>query len=84
MAVSAEVYGQYNKKEDFVPKVIAKDPEQRSKLEARLMTAFMFSNLDEKEMAIVMDAIESVNFNQGDQVIVEGDQGDCMYVVESG
>jgi len=64
--------------------VIAKDPEQKAKLEARLLTAFMFSNLDDKEMAIVVDAIEEARFAAGEAVIVEGDQGDCMYVVESG
>jgi len=32
MAVSAEVYGAYNKKEDFVPRVCAKTPEQTAKL----------------------------------------------------
>lgn len=48
------------------------------------MQAFMFSNLDDKEMVIVVDAIEEMRYNPGDQVIVEGDQGDCMYVLESG
>lgn len=48
------------------------------------MQAFMFNNLDEKEFAIVVDAIEEAKFNEGDKVIVEGDQGDCMYVLESG
>ena len=44
----------------------------------------MFSNLDQKEMAIVVDAIEEARYVAGDKVIVEGDQGDCMYVLEQG
>jgi len=44
----------------------------------------MFNNLDEKELKVVIDAIEEAKFNEGEQVIVEGDQGDCMYVLESG
>lgn len=32
MGVSAESYGAYNKKEDFVPKVIEKSAETRAKL----------------------------------------------------
>ena len=84
MAVSAEAYGEYNKKGDFKPRVIEKAPEIKAKLEARLMQAFMFSALDEKEMAIVVDAIEEVHYKPGDNVIQQGDQGDCMYVLESG
>ena len=48
------------------------------------MQAFMFNNLDEKDLAVVIDAIEEAKYNAGDKVIVEGDQGDCMYVLESG
>jgi cAMP-dependent protein kinase regulator len=35
--VSAEVYGEFNKKGDFVPKVIAKGEETRKKLTERLL-----------------------------------------------
>ena len=42
----------------------------------------MFSALDDKEMRIVVDAIEEVHFKPGEKVITEGDQGDSMYVVE--
>jgi len=44
--VSAEVFGQYNKKEDFVPKVISKTPETKAKLTSRLLQAFMFNALE--------------------------------------
>mmetsp|Transcript_30052 Transcript_30052/g.22308 ORF Transcript_30052/g.22308 Transcript_30052/m.22308 type:complete len:118 (+) Transcript_30052:446-799(+) len=44
----------------------------------------MFNALDEKEFSIVVDAIEEVKVKPGDAVIREGDQGDCMYVVEQG
>lgn len=44
----------------------------------------MFSALDDKEFAIVVDAIEEVKGSSGDVIIKEGDQGDCMYVLESG
>jgi cAMP-dependent protein kinase regulator len=35
--VSAEVFGHHNKKEDFVPKVIAKSEEAKNKLKKRLL-----------------------------------------------
>jgi len=44
----------------------------------------MFNALDENEFEIVVDAIEEVKAKAGDVIIKEGDQGDCMYVVESG
>jgi len=44
----------------------------------------MFNALDEKELKIVVDAIEEVKVQPGQIVIKEGDQGDCMYVVEFG
>ena len=44
----------------------------------------MFSALDESEFAIVVDAIEEVKGAAGEAIIKEGDQGDCMYVLESG
>ena len=82
--VSAEVFGQYNKKEDFVPKVIDKTQETKDKLKVRLLQAFMFNALDEKELSVVIDAIEEVKVEADTNVITEGDQGDCMYVLESG
>lgn len=44
----------------------------------------MFTALDDKEFKIVVDAIEEVTGKAGDHIIKEGDQGDCMYVLESG
>ena len=82
--VSAEVYGDWNKKSDFVPPVHAKSQETKQKLRNRLLSAFMFGALDESELNIVIDAIVEVQVAKGQAVIVEGDAGDCMYVLESG
>jgi hypothetical protein len=56
--VSAESYGAHNKKEDFVPKVIPKNDEQKNRIRTKLEKAFMFQALDEKEKSIVVDAME--------------------------
>lgn len=82
--ISAEVFGAYNKKEDFVARVFQKSAEVKDKLRKRLTQAFMFSALNDKELAVVIDAIEEAKFAAGAKVIVEGDHGDCMYVLESG
>ena len=44
----------------------------------------MFHSLDQKEFEIVLDSIEEVKVQAGDILIREGDEGDCMYVVDSG
>ena len=44
----------------------------------------MFRALDAGELATVIDAIEEVQSGEGDVIIAEGDQGDCMYILESG
>jgi len=82
--ISAEVFGANNRKEDFRPPVFPKSEEQKNLLKAKLLQAFMFSALDEGELNIVLDAIEEVRVNNGDVVIREGDQGDCMYVLNTG
>jgi cAMP-dependent protein kinase regulator len=46
--------------------------------------AFMFSALDDKEKEVVIDAMTEVKANTSDVVIKQGDQGDCLYVLDSG
>ena len=67
-----------------MPKVIQKSPVTMKKLSDRLLQAFMFTALNKEEFKIVLDAIEEVTGKAGEVIIKEGDQGDCMYVLESG
>jgi len=60
--ISAEAYGKYNQKGNFVPKVIAKTNEQKDRIRKRLENAFMFSALDDKEKNIVIDAMLEKQF----------------------
>jgi cAMP-dependent protein kinase regulator len=64
--------------------VIQKSAETREKLKKRMLEAFMFNALEDKEFEIVVDSIAEVKVKPGDQIIKEGDEGDCMYIVESG
>ena len=45
---------------------------------------FMFQNLDEKEKEIVIGAMEEKKFAADDYVIKQGEEGDNLYVVETG
>ncbi len=83
-SVSAEVYGKYYKKEDFVPKVIVKSKDQKMRLLSIAHKSFILSSLDEKDLNTVLDAMEEKPFFAGETVITEGERGDLLYVVEKG
>lgn len=83
-SVSAEVYGAWNKRQAYVPKIVKKSDEQIARISTRLGQAFMFSALDEKEKRIVIDAMEERFFKSGENVITQGEDGDVLYVVDSG
>lgn len=84
LGVSAEVYGKHNPKKEFKPRVIEKTDEQKKKLDKRMNTNFLFSALDNKNKLILIDAMEEKRYIRGEEVIRQGDQGDEMFVVESG
>ena len=83
-SVSAEVFGRYNKKEEYQPYVVPKSQEVKDKIKSRLQMAFMFKALDEPELNIVIDAMEEKKFNSGESVIQQGEAGSVLYVVEDG
>jgi cAMP-dependent protein kinase regulator len=84
IGVSAECYGQFNKKEDFEPRFIKKNEDQINRIKSRILQSFIFNNLDQKDVSIVIGAMEEKIFNTGETVINQGEQGDCLFVVESG
>lgn len=83
-SVSAEAYGDWNKKVAFVPPVIPKSDEQRQRLGECLSKSFLFSGLEVKEMAAVIGAMNEVKVEPKSRLIKQGDDGDCLYVVETG
>ena len=84
VGVSAEVYGEMNKKEDFVPRVIEKTEEEKNRIKARILSSFLFSNLEANELEIVIGAMDEKHYKPGENVITQGESGDCLYVVEEG
>lgn len=84
VSVSAEVYGRWNVKKAYTPKVVPKSIEIKGKIRDRLSKAFMFQALEEKEREIVINAMEETQFKAGEYVITQGHDGDVLYVVESG
>lgn len=83
-AVSAEAYGEWNKKEDFKPRVIPKEPEQRARIIERLSKSFMFSALEETEREIVVNSMEERKVAAGAKVIAQGEDGNELLLVDTG
>jgi len=83
-SVSAEAYGEWNAKKAFVAPVIAKSDEQKDRLKSVLTKSFLFSTLEDQDMTIVIGAMKEVIAQPKDKVIVQGDQGDFLFVIEAG
>ena len=62
IAVSAEAYGKYNKKEDFKPIVHQKTEEQKAKIKSKIVQSFLFDSLETNDLIIVIDAMEEVKY----------------------
>jgi cAMP-dependent protein kinase regulator len=83
-SVSAEAFGQFNKKENFKARVVPKNDDVKTAIMEKINNSFIFSGLDDKEKDIVVMAMEEKKCFRKEVVIKEGDEGDCLYVVASG
>ena len=61
-SVSAEAFGNWNKKEDFKAPFFPKSAETKEALKKRLEQAFMFSALNPQELDIVLGAMKNCSF----------------------
>ena len=83
-SVSDQAFGAWNKVQDYVPRVIEKSEEQKQRISDRLSSAFMFEALDDSERNIVINAMEERKASAGDAVITQGEDGNELFVVDSG
>jgi len=83
-SVSAEAYGAWNKQAVFEPPAYKKSTEQIKHLRSILSTSFLFSSLNEKDLEVIILAMKEMKFEAGARIIQEGDDGDCLYVIEKG
>lgn len=70
--ISAEVYGKFNKKEVFCPKVIDKDEKTKETIKDLLKKSPLFGNLIDEDIDIVINAMTTEENKSGEQVIKEG------------
>eukprot|EP00928_Gymnodinium_smaydae_P021754 TRINITY_DN18523_c0_g1_i1.p1 TRINITY_DN18523_c0_g1~~TRINITY_DN18523_c0_g1_i1.p1 ORF type:complete len:407 (-),score=95.71 TRINITY_DN18523_c0_g1_i1:169-1389(-) len=80
-AVSAE---SFTVDKDFQPPIHAKTEGQKQRLRETLLHDFMFNTLDSKDMDVLLAAMKEVTLQPGQEIITEGDDGDFLFVVESG
>lgn len=83
-SVSAEVFGKFHSRAEFVPPVHPKTPEQAEAIKTRMSSNFMFEFLNPKDKNSILEAVQSVKISKGDVIIQEGSDGDNFYLVESG
>ena len=83
-SVSAEVFGKFNVQQAFKANVIHKSNENKQSIETRLKGAFMFGGLADNDLNTDVDAIARREFTNGETVILEGDKGDDLFIVENG
>jgi cAMP-dependent protein kinase regulator len=83
-SVSAEAYGVWNKKEDFTPPMNPKSPDEVKTITTILEHIFMFSHLAKDAISTVVGATSLYEPKAGENVINEGEDGECLFVVEKG
>mmetsp|Transcript_17687 Transcript_17687/g.61978 ORF Transcript_17687/g.61978 Transcript_17687/m.61978 type:complete len:403 (-) Transcript_17687:64-1272(-) len=83
-SVSAEAYGTWNQKQAYTPPSYAKTDDQKDRLKGTLQNSFMFSSLEAKDFEVIIMAMKEVPMTAGEKVINEGDDGDFLFVIETG
>jgi len=83
-SVSAEAYGQWNVAKAFTPPVYPKTDEQVQRIKSVLKTSFLFSTLESKDIDTIIGAMQEKVCEKCSRLINQGDDGDCLYVVEQG
>ena len=82
--ISAEAFGRFNKKKTYKPRVIEKTESQKENIKNKCLTCFLFKNFDDMEIATIVDACEEKKFKKNDYIIKQGDNGDNLYIIDSG
>mmetsp|Transcript_33856 Transcript_33856/g.72154 ORF Transcript_33856/g.72154 Transcript_33856/m.72154 type:complete len:318 (-) Transcript_33856:79-1032(-) len=84
-SISAEAFGDWNKRGSFVAPVFEKSEEQILSLMNTLRNSFLFHSLDPKDLQVVTMAMQGpLVLEPGYRLITEGEPGDHLYVVSDG
>jgi len=83
-SVSAEAYGDWNIKTIVKTPEYAKTEEQQARLTQTLNRSFLFNGLLDKDLNIIVKAMQETIFSPGDRIITEGEDGFDLFVIEEG
>jgi len=83
-SVSAEAYGAWNVKREFTPPFYAKEPHQEQAVAGVLLHSFLFNGLEHEALQQVIGAMQLCSVEPEQMVISQGDDGDFLFIIESG
>lgn len=83
-SVSAEAYGAFNQKQAFEPPVYEKSADQEARINDVLSKSFLFNALSKDDLKVILGAFLEKKIPAGERIIQEGDDGDVMFLIESG
>lgn len=72
------------KQTKFEKVVHEKDGALQTRIKEILKRNILFANLDEKQVQIIVDALEPMQLEAGVEIIKQGDMGDYFYLMDSG
>lgn len=82
--ISAEVFGQFNQKAEYVPKVIPKSTPTKEEIKRLIEKSILFQSLNKEDIGIVIDAMEEITTQPGQSIITEGEKGDSLFIIDAG
>eukprot|EP00923_Selenidium_pygospionis_P013807 GHVN01023844.1.p1 GENE.GHVN01023844.1~~GHVN01023844.1.p1 ORF type:complete len:361 (+),score=73.11 GHVN01023844.1:241-1323(+) len=83
-SVSAEAYGDWNKKGLFLAPVYKKTDDQKKRIQETISKSFLFNSLENKDLETVIDAFQEKKITDGVTVIEQGADGDALFLIEQG
>ena len=69
---------------DFNANIVEKLPEEYSRLAKMVQANFMFQHLSPMQRDRIFKVMSVKNVTSGELIIREGDEGDCMYIIDKG
>jgi len=83
-SVSAEAYGAFNVKKAFTPPNHAHSAEATARIKDILLKSFLFNSLEPTDLGVILGAMVEKICEKDEKIIEQGDDGDCLFVVEKG
>ncbi|KAF8820991.1 cyclic nucleotide-binding domain-containing protein [Cardiosporidium cionae] len=83
-SVSAEAYGEWNKRTAFIPPCYPRSEDQIERISGALSNSFLFSPLEESDLHTIIRAFVDQTAKEGCTILQQGDEGDKLYLIETG